>query len=90
MFDSLFKKQPAYILRPEWKEMLWYIEGENRFCFDCGWGVTPGVTYVPSPEDWDACVPPFMRGRREEIVKRVAGLENSVVEVGRYSPYNGR
>ncbi len=89
MFDSLFKKEPAFSIRPRWKEELWYVEGDNSFCFQCGWGVTPGYVYVPPADSWDASVPPFMRGRRDEIIARLRTFENSVIDEMNYPPIGG-
>jgi hypothetical protein len=58
----------AYKLYPKWKELLVYEEGGNSYSFECGWGVSPGVVYVQAAEDWDAVLPEFLRGRRDEIV----------------------
>lgn len=54
-----------------WKEQLWYREGADAFCFDCGWGVSPLVAYIPSERIWDGVVPPFLVGRRAEVLDRL-------------------
>jgi hypothetical protein len=89
VLDSLSKPKPDYTLRPEWKEMLWYSEGENHFCFQCGWGVSPGYIYVPPAADWDVSVPPFLRGRRDEIIARLRTFDNSHIDEMSYGPYKG-
>lgn len=58
-------------VRVEWEEQLWYGEGDQEFCFECGWAEAPYVVYMPSERLWDRVVPPFMRGRRDEIVARI-------------------
>ena len=79
---------PAEIrLYPKWKEMLVYEEGANSHTFDCGWGVAPGYVYVPAPGDWDAVMPAFLRGRREEILALLREKSGHVVEE---SPPRGR
>ena len=60
-----------FTIREQWKEEMHYIEGDNKFVFDCGWGASPPSVYLPSVERWDATVPEWMRGRREEIVGRI-------------------
>jgi hypothetical protein len=62
----------AYGVESRWKERLVYIEGDQEFTFDCGWGVTPFVAYVPSAAIWDQVTPSWMRGRRDEIIERLA------------------
>lgn len=61
----------TWSVEARWKEELWYHEGDDSFCFDCGWGVTPYVAYVPSEASWDRAVPPFLRGRRDEVLARI-------------------
>jgi hypothetical protein len=36
-----------------------------------GWGATPLVTYLPTADSWDGIVPPWMAGRRAEILDRI-------------------
>jgi hypothetical protein len=62
-----------------WKEEVIYWEGDRGFMFDGGWGVDPPVTYVPDAASWDAFVPEWMRGRREEIVGRLRAEPGHVV-----------
>jgi hypothetical protein len=55
---------------PEWKEQLIVKDEEGRtFTFDCGWGVTPSVAYVPSAADWRRCVPAWLADRRDEVIQ---------------------
>lgn len=63
----------------EWKEVVHYWEGSHGYWFDAGWGVDPPWLVVPEPEKWDACVPEWMRGRRDVIVARL--IEHSGHEV---------
>jgi hypothetical protein len=55
-----------------WKEEIIYWEDDRGYIFDGGWGADPPVTYVPSPERWDEVVPDWLRGRRDEVVSRMA------------------
>ena len=62
----------SYTVEGRWKEQLVYIEDGQEFIFECGWGVRPYVAYIPSAAIWDRVMPQWMRGRREEIVARLA------------------
>jgi len=73
---------PAFKMWPEWKETFWYAEGERKFAFECGWGASPPVLYVPSAERWDAAVPDWLRGRRDEVVARLVAHSGHRVEEG--------
>jgi hypothetical protein len=64
-----------------WKEEVVYWEDDRGFVFDGGWGVTPSVTYVPDADQWDRAVAPWMVGRREEILERLAREPGHVLEV---------
>jgi hypothetical protein len=55
----------------EWKEMLTYWEEDHGFVFDCAWGVSPGDVYVPAEDLWDTVVPPWLVGRRAEVMDRL-------------------
>lgn len=80
-----------YKIEGRWKEQLVYVEGEREFVFDCGWGVTPPVVYVPSAGIWNQVTPPWMRDRRPEIVQRLGtdgGRRLEDTEVG-YPPLGG-
>jgi hypothetical protein len=67
-------------LYPKWKEELVYEEGENVYAFQCGWGVEPPHVDVPAAADWDAVMPPFLRGRREELLKLLREKSGHVVD----------
>lgn len=58
--------------RPEievvWEEELWYREGEEAFCFQCSWSISPYVAHIPSARIWDSVTPPFLHGRRDEVL----------------------
>ncbi len=62
----------SYEIEPRWKEEIVYWEGDRGFVLDAGWGVEPGILYVPSPAVWNSAVPPWLRGRRDEVVSRLA------------------
>lgn len=67
-----------------WKETVFYREGGDEFVFDGGWGVKPPVLYVPSPDEWDDSTPPWMHGRRDIIVERLAQETGHRIAVGPY------
>ncbi|MFB2585832.1 hypothetical protein [Herbiconiux liukaitaii] len=67
-----------------WKEEVYYWEGERGFLFDAGWGVEPPVLYVPTAEDWEACTPPWMHGRRDLILSRLDGFARHRLREGPY------
>jgi hypothetical protein len=60
-----------FTIREQWKEQMLYIEGENQFAFECGWGITPPDLYIPDAASWDAKTPSWMHGRRDDIVVRM-------------------
>ena len=62
----------SYEIEPRWKEEVVYWEGDRGYIFQAGWGVEPGVLYVPSAAVWDSAVPSWLRGRRDEVVSRLA------------------
>ena len=62
-----------------WKEEVVYWEGKRGFLFDGGWGVDPLETYVPSSNLWDAVVPAWLVGRRDEVVERLRADTGHVV-----------
>ena len=64
----------------EWKEMLTYWEGDKGFVFECGWGVDPGTVVVPNDEYWDKVVPPWLVGRRAEVVDRLTKHSGHIVK----------
>lgn len=71
---------PEWELSLQWKEEAYYWEGKRGYLFMGGWGVIPPVTYVPDAEHWDANVPAWMRGRRDEILARLRSSPHHVVE----------
>jgi hypothetical protein len=68
----------------EYKEMLTYWEGKDGFVFECAWGVTPPVVFVPSERSWDSQVPPYLVGRRAEVVDRLAKYTSHIVETATF------
>jgi hypothetical protein len=62
-----------------YKEQLAYREGERSFVFDAAWGVDPYLVYVPDAATWDDVVPDWLRGRREEVVGRIAATSGHTV-----------
>ncbi|WP_238439575.1 hypothetical protein [Microbacterium sp. JZ31] len=68
-------------VEPRWKEEIVYREGGRRFVFEGGWGMTPMKLYVPHADDWDRVLPAWMRGRRAEILDRLATAAGHVLEV---------
>jgi hypothetical protein len=79
----------AYSIESRWKELLVYGEDGQEFVFDCGWGVKPPVAHVPSSAIWDQVTPPWMRGRRDEIVSRLEdqGSHRLVETEDGYDPF---
>jgi hypothetical protein len=74
----------ALTAKAVWKEITIVTDEEGRsFSFDCGWGVTPGVAYVPPEADWSRCAPDWLASRRAEVIKVIEGT-GQVVENGRY------
>jgi hypothetical protein len=69
---------------PKWKEMLIITDEAGRsMTFDCGWGVTPGVAYVPSEADWTRSTPEWLWLRRDEVIATMRSTGHAV-EVGYY------
>lgn len=62
---------PGWSVEVRWEEELWYHEGDDAFCFECGWAESPYVCLVPSERLWDQVVPAWLRGRRDEILTRL-------------------
>ena len=60
--------------------MLTYWEGDKGFVFECGWGVDPGTVVVPNDEYWDKVVPPWLVGRRAEVVDRLTKHSGHIVK----------
>ena len=74
----------ALIASPQWKEELIITDESGRaFTFDCGWGVTPPVAYVPAVVDWAKCVPTWLHERRDEAIAAMK-LTGHVVKDGPY------
>lgn len=63
-----------------WKEQLIYWEDDQGFLFEAGWGVDPPTLYVPVPAVWDLVTPPWLHGRREEVVARLVAHGGHVLE----------
>ncbi len=78
----------AYEIELRWKEEVVYWEGDRGFSMDAGWGVEPPVVYVPSTALWDRVVPPWLLGRRAEVVDKLVQRSKHVVRDtdGGYSP----
>ncbi|WP_439591273.1 hypothetical protein [Microbacterium sp.] len=73
-----------FTVEPRWKERVLYREGDRVFDFDGGWGVAPPALYVPPAQEWDAMTPPWMHGRRAEIVARLAEETGHTIVEGPY------
>lgn len=61
----------GYEIEAVWKENVVYWEGDHGFSFDAGWGVTPGVLYVPSAAIWAEVMPDWLRERRDAVLARL-------------------
>lgn len=67
--------------RAEWKEILTVTdETGNSFTFSCGWGVEPPVAYLPAAADWIRCVPPWLSGRRAEVITVMQQMGHAVAD----------
>jgi hypothetical protein len=64
----------------EWKEIVYYQEGDLRFAFVAGWGRKPPVLLVPSATLWDEVVAPWLVGRRDLVVARLRHHSGHVLE----------
>jgi len=73
----------GYEVEFRWKEEVVYWEGRRGYIFPGGWGVNPPVTYVPTDDAWDRVMPEWLRGRRNEVVRR---LENEAGHMLRADP----
>ena len=82
----------SYEIEPRWREEIVYWEGDQGYLLDAGWGVEPGVLYVPSAAVWDRVVPPWLRGRRQQVLTRLAEHSRHRIEPtdDGYSPDRGR
>lgn len=81
------RREPSFEVEQRWKELVVYWEGGRGFALDAGWGVRPPVLYVPPAADWDETTPPWLHGRRDEVVRRLAEGSKHVVEEGPYEPW---
>jgi hypothetical protein len=71
----------ALTATPKWKEELIITDEQGReFSFECGWGVTPSVAYIPASPDWTACVPPWLHERRDEVIAAMKSASHVVVD----------
>ena len=61
-----------YRVESLYKEQLAYREGDRSYVFDAVWGTDPYTVYVPDAATWDRVVPDWLRGRRTEVVGRIA------------------
>ena len=73
--------EASFEIETRWKEEVYYWEGAAGFCFHAGWGVTPPVLLVPSLEHWDSAVPGWLRGRRDEVIRRLEAHSEHVLKV---------
>jgi hypothetical protein len=73
----------ALTAKSKWKEELYVLDEQGRsFMFDCGWGVTPWVAYVPPVEQWEASVPVWLYGRRDEVVAAIKADDYPLCQAG--------
>lgn len=71
--------------RAEWKEIIIVTDEEGQsFTFSCGWGVEPPVAYIPAEADWQRSMPPWLHGRRTEVIALLEWMGHIVDEW----PYN--
>ena len=69
-------KGDGYEIEWVWKEVVIYWEDGHGFTFDAGWGVTPGVLYIPSAAIWVEVMPEWLRERRDEVMDRLRDHSN--------------
>jgi hypothetical protein len=64
----------TYVLR---RELLLLRDGADWMKVPCAWGVEPGLAFIPAAVAWDAVVPGWLQGRRDEAVRTIEafGLE---------------
>jgi hypothetical protein len=62
------------------KEMLLLQESDKWCIIDCGWLSNPPHAYLEAPEDWDARMPDWLRGRRDEVIALLATFSHVVRE----------
>ena len=66
---------------PKWKEELIVTDEEgNEHSFDCGWGVSPPVPYIPSASAWPTAVPHWLRCRRDEVIEAMQRASHVVAD----------
>jgi hypothetical protein len=70
----------AFRVETHGREAIAYWEGDRAFLFDAAWGAKPRTLFVPAAELWDDVVPEWLRGRREEIVRRLAAETGHRIE----------
>jgi hypothetical protein len=70
----------------EYRETCVYWEHDRGCAFMSAWGVRPYVTLVPAADEWDQVVPTWMRGRRREVLARLAQSSTHRLEVWRVLP----
>lgn len=74
----------------EWKEILIITDEDGRsFTVSCGWGVEPPVAYLPAAADWPGSVPPWLSGRREEVIALLQQMGHVVHDDPRPGHVNG-
>jgi hypothetical protein len=70
----------AFEIEQRWKEEVIYWEGPRGYFLAAGWGGTPPVLAVPTAALWDQVVPPWLRGRRDEVLARLREHSGHVLE----------
>jgi hypothetical protein len=71
----------GFEIEARWKELVIYREGDRGYVFSAGWGVDPPVLYVPNEEAWSRSMPDWLRGRRSEVVARLAATSDHRIRV---------
>ena len=66
------RERGAFRIEAHQREVLAYREGDHGILLEAAWGAKPPILYVPSARVWDDVVPEWLRGRREEVVARLA------------------
>jgi len=75
--------------REEWKEIINVSDEDGRvFTVTCGWGVTPPVAYLPAEADWRRTMPPWLHGRRAEVITLIESMGH-VVDEWAYPDWRG-
>lgn len=70
-----------YEVEFRWKEQVVYWEGGRGYVFPGGWGVSPPVTYVAAGDAWDRVMPEWLKGRRDEVVRRLEDEAGHTVQI---------